>query len=412
MWWIALVNGMASYIDAAAIVSSATALVIYQEALGLTPGQIGTLSAMLTLCIALGSFTGGRLGDRFGRKRVFIVTMVVVVIGSAALVLAPTFEALAFGIILVGIGTGADLPVSLATIAEAAGNENRGRLISFSQILWTAGILASNGFGVIVGDLGRLGGQIMFGHVGVVALIVFVFRLGIPESEQWKQAHQSAETQQDHTSQAKARLRVLFSKPYLVPFLALLIFNVLTSFAGNSNGQFGAYMFVNVGGASVSAYSALSIGTGLLGAALILVFMKVVDGKHRMNWFAAGAIGGTVGFAVPAIFGVGLTTLVFQLLMMQLMAAFAFEPIQKVWAQESFPTLLRTTAQGIIVGISKLCVAALGFVTPLILETGPRALFIFLTAAVLIGTVIPYVVFRKHSRNEFRTEDVEADPVT
>ena len=34
-WWIAIVSGMASYIDAAAIVSFGTAIVIYQAALGL-----------------------------------------------------------------------------------------------------------------------------------------------------------------------------------------------------------------------------------------------------------------------------------------------------------------------------------------------------------------------------------------
>jgi inositol transporter-like SP family MFS transporter len=61
-WWVGVVAGMASYIDAAAIVSSGIALVIYQAALGITPDQIGVLSAALTFCIAVGALVGGRFG--------------------------------------------------------------------------------------------------------------------------------------------------------------------------------------------------------------------------------------------------------------------------------------------------------------------------------------------------------------
>lgn len=68
-WYIGTVSGMASYIDSAAIVSSGTALVIYSKTIGVTAGQIGIFSGVLTLCIALGAFFGGRLGDMFGRKK-------------------------------------------------------------------------------------------------------------------------------------------------------------------------------------------------------------------------------------------------------------------------------------------------------------------------------------------------------
>lgn len=111
-WWVALICGMASYIDSAAIVSSGTALVLYQHSIGITEGQIGALSATLTLSIAVGALTGGRLGDRYGRRRVFLTTMAMIVIGSALLVLAPGFAMLMVGMMLVGLGSGADLPVS------------------------------------------------------------------------------------------------------------------------------------------------------------------------------------------------------------------------------------------------------------------------------------------------------------
>jgi MFS transporter, SP family, inositol transporter len=117
---------MASYIDACAMVSSGIALVIYQHSIGITPDQIGILSGTLTFCIATGALLGGRLGDKYGRRSVFIITMAMIVVGAAMLTLMTSFYGLFIGTILVGLGTGADLPVSLAAIAEVATEKNRG----------------------------------------------------------------------------------------------------------------------------------------------------------------------------------------------------------------------------------------------------------------------------------------------
>lgn len=58
------------------------------------------------------------------------------------------------GTLLVGLATGADLPVSLATISEAANDENRGKIIGLSNLLWLVGIGATMGISAIVGDWG------------------------------------------------------------------------------------------------------------------------------------------------------------------------------------------------------------------------------------------------------------------
>ena len=109
-WWMTIVCGMASYIDACAIISSGIALVIYQQSIGTTPEQIGDLSFALILCIAFGALVGGRLGDRYGRRSVFIVTMAMIVIGSAMLTLMGSFSGLLIGTVIVGLGTGACRP--------------------------------------------------------------------------------------------------------------------------------------------------------------------------------------------------------------------------------------------------------------------------------------------------------------
>ena len=118
-WWVTIVCGMASFIDACALIGSGYALVNYQHSIGTTPEQIGILSGVLILCIAFGALVGGRLGDKYGRRPVFIFTMAMIVIGSAMLSFMSSFSGLLMGMILVGLGAGADLPVSAAYSARA-----------------------------------------------------------------------------------------------------------------------------------------------------------------------------------------------------------------------------------------------------------------------------------------------------
>lgn len=56
---------------------------------------------------------------------------------------------------------------------------------------------------------------------------------------------------------------------------------------------------------------------------------------------------------VIALFGVNATTYIVSIVFTVVGTAFAFEGIMKVWAQKSFPTLLRATAQGIIIAVAR-----------------------------------------------------------
>src|SRR5919205_675997 len=88
-WWVAIVSGMASYIDAAAIISFGIAIVVYQQTFGLDELQVGLMSGSLTFGVAIGALLGGRLGDGFGRRPIFTLTMIVILIALIGLILAP-----------------------------------------------------------------------------------------------------------------------------------------------------------------------------------------------------------------------------------------------------------------------------------------------------------------------------------
>ena len=404
-WWVGVVSGMASYIDAAAIVSFGVAIVIYQDALGLDAAQVGVAAATLTLGIALGALLGGKLGDRFGRRPVFSLTMVVIIGGCALLVLVPSYELLVLGSALVGLGTGADLPVSLSTISEAATDDNRGRILVFSNLLWLAGIVAATLIGTAAGDLGLRGAQLLFLHVGAVALVVLLLRLTIPESESWLEARRERSTGVDTVRADRAKVRDLLRAPYLVPLAALAVFYALVNLAFNTFGQFGTYLLVNVAGTDVSTAAAVSLVSVPVAVVGIVWFMRIVDTPRRFDYFTGGAVLSVVGLLVPTVLGFSVATYVAAVVLLIGGSAFAGEAIMKVWAQEQFPTLLRTTAQGAIIGFARFVAAAGAAVTPALIELGASVLFLALTIGTGGGLLVAWIVFRTRDRhNEFTSE--------
>lgn len=404
-WWVGVVAGMASYIDAAAIVSFGVAIVIYQAVLGLDAAQVGIASAILTVGIAVGALVGGQLGDRFGRRPIFTVTMVIIIVGAALLVLGGSFAIVVIGAALVGLGTGADLPVSLSTISEAADDTNRGRIISFSNVLWLAGVLSGILLGTVVGNLGQVGAQILFAHIGGVAVVVLALRLTIPESSVWLTARSERRSGRSSVSAQRASVRDLLRAPYLAPLAALAVFYALVNLGYNTFGQFGPYLLVNAAGTDVSTASALSLASLPVGLLGILWFMKIVDKPRRFLYFTVGAVLTVIGLLVPVVFGFSVATYLMAVILMIGGGTFAGEAIMKVWAQEQFPTLLRTTAQGFVIAVARFVAAGGAVVTPLIIESGASFLFFLLAVLSSFGLLVAWLVFRTRDRhNEFTTK--------
>ncbi len=410
-WWVGVIAGMASYIDAAALVATGIALVIYQFTIGVTPDQLGVMSGALTFCVAIGALVGGRLGDWFGRRRVFIATMILIAAGASLTTFGTTYPVLLAGVVLIGLGVGADLPVSLATIAEAASDKNRGKIIVLSNMLWVVGIIASVTIATLWGGLGRLGGQLLFGQVGVVAVLVLLGRLALPESRIWLEARRRDGGVQ--VDAPKVRVRDLLRTPYGKPFVALLVFYALTNLGANTTGSFNTFIATNFAGTTVQEFNKWALIAMLIGLAPGALFMKFVDTKKRMTFFVVGAVLATTSYFFLVVVGFTLTTMVIALLLAMVGNAFAFEGIMKVWTQESFPTMLRSTAQGSIVAFGRVTAALLATVTPALLQANLRGVYLGLGVLAGVGYVVGGLAFGRSTRNEFQVEATveSAEPV-
>ncbi len=151
-----------TFIDGSAL---GVALPAIQADLGAGPAAVQWVSNAYLLTLGALVLIGGAAGDRFGRRRVFLIGVGVFAVASMACGLAPTVELLIAGRAVQGVGAALLTPGALAVIGASFGPDERGKAFG----TWA-------GAGALFGMVGPLVG----GWLADQADWRFIFWINIP----------------------------------------------------------------------------------------------------------------------------------------------------------------------------------------------------------------------------------------
>ncbi|WP_405666421.1 MFS transporter [Streptomyces sp. NBC_01166] len=139
-----------SFIEVTAAISTLRAL---QVDMHVAPADLSWVSSTYTLVVAACVLSGGALGERFGRRRVFVIGVVALAAGSLVVATASGFPQVLVGRAISGVGGALVLPTSLAIITTTF-FVDLPRMLRYITI-W----VSMSGVGLAVGPL--LGGALL-----------------------------------------------------------------------------------------------------------------------------------------------------------------------------------------------------------------------------------------------------------
>ncbi len=148
-------------------------------------GLAGFLGSVSFMGMAVGSALAGLLADRFGRRNMFIWTLLIYSLATGATALAGGVGIFIVLRVLVGFGLGGELPVATTYVLESSPEHVRGRRVVFLESFWAVGSLVASLVSYFV--LPSVGWRMVFLVGAIPALYVFGLRFGLPEAKRYQQ---------------------------------------------------------------------------------------------------------------------------------------------------------------------------------------------------------------------------------
>jgi len=186
-WRIWTLATAGKFFEGLVVFMTGVALPLIVEEFGLSPTGKGLVSAATLAGIMIGAIALGGLADTYGRRRMFVIEMLVFVVFLAGLTVAPSFGWLVFFLFGVGLALGCDYPTAHLVISESIPSRDRGKLVLGAFAFQAIGALVGTalGFVILTFDASLDAWRWMYAMAIVPAAFVVFARLFVSDSGQW-----------------------------------------------------------------------------------------------------------------------------------------------------------------------------------------------------------------------------------
>ncbi|QTD95000.1 MFS transporter [Burkholderia anthina] len=178
-----LVIALAFFFDNVDLATMTFVLGSIKNEFGLSSAEAGMLGSASFAGMAAGALCSGAAADRFGRKPVFQVSMIVWGIGSLLCASATNATSLGIFRLVLGIGMGMELPLAQTLLSEFIPARSRGRYLAMMDGNWPLAFISAGLLSYFVLD--AYGWRTLFLIEAIPAIFLFVVRRYVPESPRW-----------------------------------------------------------------------------------------------------------------------------------------------------------------------------------------------------------------------------------
>jgi SP family galactose:H+ symporter-like MFS transporter len=330
------------------------------------------VSAVLIGAVA-GAAVGGKLSQRFGRRRMIIFAGILFAAGALATALAQSINILIAGRTIVGFAIGGASFISPMYISEISPSKIRGSLVSFNQLALTIGIVVSYLVDYLLS--GSQDWRLMFGFAGIPATILALAMWRLPPSPRWlisqgktEEARQilerirSKSDVEDEVSDIKnslkqqtAGLQYLLSpnlRMALMVGIGLAVFQQLTGI--NTVIYYAPTILQSAGFTTAGSAIIATAYVGAVNVALTVVALRFLDRIGRRKLLLIGVMGQALtlvllglAFKLPQLSGAVGNLAVGSLMAYVGFFAVGLGPVFWLMISEIYPLMVRSTAMSI-----------------------------------------------------------------
>ena len=405
-------------------------------------------------CALIGCFVGalvaGALSDKFGRKKLLIVSAFLFAATSIGNALAPTFFIFVAWRILGGVAIGLASNLSPMYIAEIAPAQMRGKLVSINQLTIVIGVLsaqlinwwlvrdlpqgASDEF-IVNSWFGQSGWRWMFALTAAPAALFFVGMFFVPESPRWLakngkpegakailakiggEIYAGSALKEIETTLVNETEKVDFRELLQPKMRKVLLLGVVLA-------MFQQWCGINVifnyaeeifraAGYDISTVLKHIVWTGSVNLAFTFVALGVVDRGGRRPLMLFGAAGLAVIYLVLGFcYHASVTGLPMLLLVLSAIACYSISlaPVTWVIISEIFPNRIRGAAMAVAVAALWLACFLLTYTFPILnAKLGPAGTFWLYAAICVFGFV--FIFFKLPETKNKSLEQIQRELV-